>query len=144
MQLSAPVKGFFVQLSSIGERLKSERERLGLSQTEFGLKGAVSKRSQIMYEQGKAAAGADYLAAIAMAGADVQFVLTGRRSAVASIDGALLRVCLEGVEEGLHKAKREMAPDKKAELILRLYELHQSAESPPQRATILQFIKRAA
>ncbi len=37
-----------------------------------------------------------------------------------------------------------MPSDKKAQLVAMLYDLHQAAESPPQKATILQFIKRAA
>ncbi|MFY4004711.1 helix-turn-helix domain-containing protein [Achromobacter denitrificans] len=62
------------------ERLREERERLGLNQTEFGLLGGVQKRSQINYESGERVPDATYLAAMAQGGVDVMYVLTGVRS----------------------------------------------------------------
>ncbi len=64
---------------NIGERLREERERLGLSQPAFGEIGGVQKLAQSNYEQGKRAPDADYLAAIAGAGVDVRYVITGER-----------------------------------------------------------------
>jgi transcriptional regulator with XRE-family HTH domain len=66
---------------STHERLREERERLGLSQTEFGQIGGVKKVAQINYEKGVRQPDAAYLAAIAAAGVDVLYVLTGQRSA---------------------------------------------------------------
>ena len=64
----------------IGDRLREERERLKLNQTDFaGLSGA-SLRSQIDWESGKSFPNAKVLAAIAAAGADAQYILTGIRS----------------------------------------------------------------
>ena len=70
----------------IGWRLKEVREALGLSQTEFaqiaeraGVPGAT-RQSQAKYEKGLATPGAAYLAAIAAAGADVLYILTGQPS----------------------------------------------------------------
>ena len=51
-------------MSSIGERLKSERERLKLSQSDFAAIALSSKQSQINYESGKRSPDAIYLAAI--------------------------------------------------------------------------------
>jgi transcriptional regulator with XRE-family HTH domain len=65
---------------SIGERLKDERERLAFNQADFAAIGKASKRSQIEWEKGTAYPNAKYLAAIAAAGADVQYILTGRRA----------------------------------------------------------------
>ncbi len=72
---------------SIGARLKEERERLGQSQTETaaiaeaaGAPGAT-RQSQALYEKGKRMPDAAYLAAIAAAGADVLYILTGQRGA---------------------------------------------------------------
>lgn len=62
-----------------GDRLRSERERLGLNQTEFGQLGGVKKLAQINYEKGDRQPDAAYLAAIAAAGADVLYILTGSR-----------------------------------------------------------------
>ncbi|HCE7248665.1 TPA: helix-turn-helix transcriptional regulator [Pseudomonas aeruginosa] len=66
-------------MGSIGERLKEERDQLGLSQTAFGAFGGVQKQAQIKYEKGERSPGADYLAAVAKVGADVQYILTGVR-----------------------------------------------------------------
>lgn len=64
---------------NIGERLREERERLGLSQPVFGEIGGVQKLAQSNYEQGKRAPDADYLAAVAASGVDVRYVVTGER-----------------------------------------------------------------
>lgn len=60
------------------ERLVEERKRLGLTQARFAELGGVSKRSQIAYEQGRPPT-TDYLVAIAAAGVDVLYVVTGER-----------------------------------------------------------------
>lgn len=66
----------------IGIRLREERERLGMTQESFGQAGGVLKRALIRYEKGERAPDATFLAALAAAGADVLYVLTGERSAV--------------------------------------------------------------
>ena len=65
---------------SLGERLREERERLGMSQTQFGDLAQVTKKSQMLYEGDQRSPKADYLTAIASQGVDVQYVLTGNRS----------------------------------------------------------------
>jgi transcriptional regulator with XRE-family HTH domain len=68
-------------------RLREERERMGLSQEALGALGGVQKRAQINYEKGERQPDSAYLAAIAAAGADVLYILTGRRSqGVAEVD----------------------------------------------------------
>lgn len=68
-------------------RLREERERLGLSQTELGEVGGVRKQAQHLYETGARQPDMAYLSAIAAVGADVLYVLTGRRSqGVAEVD----------------------------------------------------------
>lgn len=62
-------------------RLKEERKRLGLKGGQLAQIGGVSAVSQSCYEKGKQLPGAAYLAAIAAAGVDVQYILTGQRSA---------------------------------------------------------------
>lgn len=69
---------------SIGERLREARVAMGKSQTEFaeiaaaaGVPGAT-RQSQANYEKGRQMPSAAYLAAIAEAGADVLYVVTGR------------------------------------------------------------------
>lgn len=62
---------------NIFERLKEERERMGLSQEKFGAIGGVKKLAQINYEKGERNPDSAYLAAIAVAGADVRYILEG-------------------------------------------------------------------
>ena len=62
-------------------RLKEERKRLGLKGGQLAQLGGVSAVSQSGYETGKQLPGAAALAAIAAVGVDVQYVLTGQRSA---------------------------------------------------------------
>lgn len=61
------------------ERLKHERLRISLSQDEFARACGVSKRAQATYESGDRSPRAEYLEAAAIAGIDVQYVLTGLR-----------------------------------------------------------------
>lgn len=63
----------------IGERLKDERERLGLNQTDFAALGGAGRKTQFNYETGERVPDGAYLSAIAAAGADVLYILTGQR-----------------------------------------------------------------
>lgn len=62
-------------------RLKSERSRLGLNQAEFATIGGVQKHAQFQYEKGMRRPNSDYLSAIAAAGVDVCYLLTGEKGA---------------------------------------------------------------
>lgn len=68
----------------IGQRIAIERKRLGFTQADFALKGDVSNGTQISYESGKTSPTADYLLHISGYGADINFILNGVRSLVAS------------------------------------------------------------
>ncbi|HEI8938522.1 TPA: helix-turn-helix transcriptional regulator [Klebsiella pneumoniae] len=65
----------------IGNRLREERERLGLSQPAMGEVGGVKKLTQLNYEKGERVPDSTYLNAVAKIGVDIQFVVTGTRSA---------------------------------------------------------------
>lgn len=66
-------------MDSIGGRLREERERLGLTQTELGDKAGITKNTQRLYETDQRSPKADYLQAIHQAGVDTHYVLTGDR-----------------------------------------------------------------
>ena len=75
-----PVKDYFVnQMVSIGDRLREERVRLGLTQPAIGELGGVTKKTQMLYEGGERAPDANYLSSLAAHGVDVRYVLTGAR-----------------------------------------------------------------
>lgn len=61
----------------IGNRIKDERKRLGLSQDAFAKIVGVHRRTQINYESGAREPDTTYLEAISKAGVDVGYVLTG-------------------------------------------------------------------
>lgn len=64
-------------MNTLNERLKEERNRLGLNQTDFAALAGVGKTTQINYESGNRTPSADYLAAIFNHGVDIQYVVTG-------------------------------------------------------------------
>ena len=63
-----------------GERLKSERSRLGLNQAEFAALGGVKQHAQFQYEKGMRRPNSDYLSAITAAGVDAYYLLTGEKA----------------------------------------------------------------
>ncbi|MFM5236461.1 helix-turn-helix domain-containing protein [Aeromonas veronii] len=73
-------------MSSIGNRLREERERLGLNQTAFGAIGGVQKQAQLKYEKGERFPDAGYLSEIVKVGADVQYIITGSYTSTALTD----------------------------------------------------------
>jgi transcriptional regulator with XRE-family HTH domain len=73
--------GYCAMSGGFGERLKEERKRTGLNQSDFAKLGGVHRNSQTEYETGKTAPNADYLIAIAGGGVDVSYLLTGVRAA---------------------------------------------------------------
>ena len=66
----------------IGDRLRAERERLGLTQPAFAEIANAKKRTLIDWEKGISSPTAVQLSALATAGVDVLFVLTGQRLAI--------------------------------------------------------------
>lgn len=65
-------------MNTIGNRLKAERLRLGLSQADFGAFGGVKKGAQINYEKDDRQPSAVYLQSLSDHGVDVNYVITGR------------------------------------------------------------------
>lgn len=61
----------------IGERLKLERERLGLTQVKMAEITAATKRTVITWEQGVTSPNAVQLSALGESGFDLLFILTG-------------------------------------------------------------------
>lgn len=66
-------------METLGDRLRIEREALGLTQSQFAELGGVKKNAQINYEAGKRSPDLAYLAAVAEHGVDALYVVTGQR-----------------------------------------------------------------
>lgn len=74
---------------TVGERLREERERMGLSQPKFAAIAGTTKQTLFSWETGKTAPDGFQLAALAAAGADALYVVTGERNpAKPSLDAA--------------------------------------------------------
>ena len=69
-------------MSGLGERLREERKRLGLSQADFGALGGVKANAQGKYEADERSPDATYLTGVMAAGVDLLYVLTGKRTPV--------------------------------------------------------------
>jgi len=69
-------------LLEVGARLRQERERRGMNQTDFAALANTKRGSQLEYESGKRPFDALYLLKLIANGIDSHFVLTGRRSVI--------------------------------------------------------------
>lgn len=113
-------------MSTIGERLRKERDRLGCNQTDFAAYGGVQKRAQVNYEANQRHPDASYLAGIAAAGADIAYIVTAKHSDAHIAEGRvvdwdLLEQVIIGVDAFLNERKAKLRSDKKAGLIRVLY-----------------------
>ncbi len=80
VRISAPVNNFDAEICMIGNRLREERERLGLTQPVFAELAGAKKRTLIDWEKNVSSPTAVQLAQLAAAGADVLYILTGQRA----------------------------------------------------------------
>ncbi|EGH05030.1 helix-turn-helix domain-containing protein [Pseudomonas syringae pv. actinidiae] len=103
----------------VGVRLREERERLGLSQTEFGTLVGVSRGTQKNYELGTALGALDlkYLMALEANGIDAGYVLTAQRRygrGITSEESQILaqyRSITDGDQRALRRFLKAMADD---------------------------------
>jgi len=103
-------------VSTIGQRLREARERLGKNQADFGALGGVSKRAQINYEKDERKPDSDYFSRLSRAGVDVAYVLTGEKRSV-----------YEVIRDDIVKAKKELGMDFIGEKPLTEYDLRTKA-----------------
>ena len=114
---------------SFCERLRAERTRLGLNQTDFAALAGVTKKTQMLYEAGERVPDANYMAAIGQAGADLYFIITGQKilvpnpaaTAWAPIDGEKLGRIIEMLEAAAKQAGRRWPAKKLAEVAAEIY-----------------------
>ncbi len=81
----------------LGRRILEERERLGLSQQEAANAAGVRREMWAKYEAG-AEPKAKVLAGMAAAGADVQYILTGKRQGQGIGEAAVHQAVLDAVD----------------------------------------------
>lgn len=136
-------------MQTIGERLRSERERLGLSQSEMCELTGVSRKTQFNYENGERYPDAAYLASLLERGGDTHFILSGKHQESAGRlnnvepDVEVLAKTIEGLELLLKSMRRELPPEKKARIIVMLYRSF-VAQQQVDPAMIREMIELAA
>lgn len=136
---------------SFQDRLKAARSSLGLTQAQIAALSGVSTRSYQGYEDGRSLPCAEAIAGIVNLGVNANWLLTGEGEMLlkdvatvppGALDPVRLRLAIEAVEEGLAAAGRLMAADKKAELVLAVYDLLE--EPGVKKERILKLVKLAA
>lgn len=115
---------------NIASRLKKERIRLELTQAAFAAAGGVEINAQGKYESGARSPRADYLAGIALIGADVAFVITGQHATDRTFSEESIHHATEIATQMLPKlgsnaVDQDLAEDM-AKLYLSVFELHNS------------------
>ena len=151
---------------SIGKRMKAAMEAAGLTQARLAeLIGSASVRGIQENVAGKTAPGGNVLSGLVRGGVNVNWVVAEvgpmllkdlvhtvrdqvgkyRVSPAApapEIDVARLQLAIATVEEALEQTHRTATPDRKAELVVAVYDLFQ--EPTTSRERVLKLVKLAA
>ncbi|EAB5080757.1 XRE family transcriptional regulator [Salmonella enterica] len=72
-------------MKQVGDRIREERKKLKLNQTDFAKLLDSSRSAQAIYERGESLPGSAYLIKMSELGIDVQYILTGHRTPLADI-----------------------------------------------------------
>lgn len=95
----------------VGNRLREERKRLGMNQSEFARAAGIHLNTQSRYEKGEREPDTAYLIAAARVGADIAFILTGQRGPDAHTDRRGFLHVLELIAGVLEIARGEIGRD---------------------------------
>ena len=114
---------------NIGDRLKEERERLRMTQESFSVAGGAGKRAYIRYEQGERLPDAGFLAAISASGADVLYVLTGRREMKPMTQSLSMSGAGRVAEQGAGYSTAMTLQPKEQQLVLRYRKCSDSGQA---------------
>lgn len=142
------------QKQAVGLRIKEARSALGLTQKELCAKAGMKLPSLRDYELGKRIPGGEAVADLVRVNINANWLLTGEgpihladlqspSSPPGALDIARMRLAIEAVEEGLIAVKRVMAPAKKADLVLAVYDLLEDA-TEASKGKVLKLVKLAA
>lgn len=141
-----------LDVAAIGGRIRAARNELGMTQNQLAaFAGAKSKSGLQDNEAGKNMPGGQMIGALVRAGINANWLLTEEgpmllddfgAAAPTGLDPARLQLAIATVEEGLATNGRVMAPDKKAELVLAVYDIYQ--EPGVTRERVLKLVKSAA
>lgn len=100
-------------------------------------RGGVQRTAQSNYERGARVPDAAYLAAIAQAGADVLFIVTGTHTPAVDEDMRLYGDAWEVLDRTLQENKKNMPAEKKRQAAEALFEAVRSGEGSAQSLAAL-------
>lgn len=135
--------------SDFGDRLRSLRERMGLSQGQFAELGGVKRLTQHLYEQNARVPDLTYLAKLSLAGVDVRFLLEpilGTPSVVGGIPPTrrLLAALFRAVDEYVVDDQgRPATSHEREEMFLALAEAAAHGAPPADGRDLVPTAKRA-
>lgn len=123
----------------LGNRLREERDRVGMTQPVFAEAAGAKKRTLIDWEKGVSSPTATQLEALAAIGVDVLYVLTGRRAPAAnglavSEPGPAGHLTLP--ELGLIKGWRQLDAKGRQAVLAMMEALTQGAPGQPTGAAV--------
>lgn len=98
-------------MDTFQDRLKSERNRLGLSQEAFGELGGVAKMTQYFYESGRTWPTCEYLDELRKNNVDVSFIVSGQRTLDDGLDWELLKKSFLFVHQSFGSGKAQSTPE---------------------------------
>ena len=118
-------------METYGERIRSERLRLKLTQSAFAKGVGVSQGTQVGYESGARLPNVQYLARASALGVDIIYVILGKQGSKVAIDmvdwGMEARI-LGAVERWLHEHEVTLSVEKKMHLVRLFLEKYSQAE----------------
>jgi len=102
-------------------RLRAERERLSLSQSELARIGGVSLSTQVAYEAGVRVPDVDYLARVMQHGADALYILTADAEAIRMQELEHMLTLLGHIEQWEQARGVVVSSEKKKDALRALY-----------------------
>lgn len=127
----APYKEF-------GKRLRSERERLKLSQQEVADHTGISRMAQANYEHGLRSPPANYIERLLTLSFDVEFLFTGQRKAEEGLDwNLMLRSLIVAERFLLDRLEKTYTAEQKLYVARKVYEACRRSEySDPDQVDV--------
>jgi transcriptional regulator with XRE-family HTH domain len=140
--------------SKSGKRVKEYRKSKEWSQQQLADLLGVSRSYLGDIEAGRSEPSTNFLTAITTkTDASSDWILTGEGKmqkgkttepqTATEVDSNRLFLAIETVEEGLQETHRTMEPDKKAHLVMAVYELFED-QTPAIKQSVLRLVKSAA
>jgi transcriptional regulator with XRE-family HTH domain len=113
-----------INLSDMGERLRSERKRLGWTQQQAADRLGVGRNALATYEIGRTPPDIVLLDLARQNGMDAWYILTGTRAPEAAVDllnRELLTTTVQAVRQFATEHELDIGPDRELALVLILY-----------------------